>query len=110
MNQKNKNMQKLIRMQELKITSDKRNELLARREIKATFTKVGATPSAADAKKEIAKAAGAAEDKIVVEHVFQKYGMQNSEVIAKIYDKEVPKKKEKKGAAAPAEGAAPAAK
>lgn len=97
-------------MQEFKITSDKRNELLARREIKATFTKVGATPSIAETLKEIAKAAGAAEDKVVVEHIFQKYGMQNSEVIAKIYDKEVPKKKEKKGAAAPADAAAPAEK
>ncbi len=94
-------------MQELKIISDKRNELLARREIKAIFTKVGATPSAADAKKEIAKAAGVAEDKIVVDQILQKYGMQNSEIIAKIYDKEVPKKKAKKGDK-PAEGAAPA--
>ena len=93
-------------MQELKIISDKRNELLGRRDIKAIFTKEGATPSAADATKEIAKAAGAAEDKIVVEHVFQKYGMQNSEIIAKVYDKEVPKKKAKKSDAAPAEGAA----
>lgn len=97
-------------MQELKIISDKRNELLARREIKATFTKEGATPSIAETTKEIAKVAGAAEDKIVVNQILQKYGTQNSEIIAKIYDKEVPKKKEKKGAAAPAEGAAPADK
>ena len=96
-------------MQEFKIISDKRNELLARREIKAIFTKVGATPSAADTKKEIAKAANASEDKIVVEQILQKYGTQNSEIIAKIYDKEVPKKKEKKGAtAAPADASASA--
>lgn len=95
-------------MQELKITEDKKNALLGRREIKAIFTKVGATPSIADVKKELAKVAEAAEDKIVVDHIFQKYGTQNSEIIAKVYEKEVPKKKVKKGSAAPADGAAPA--
>ena len=97
-------------MQELKIISDKRNELLARREINATFTKEGATPSIIETTKEIAKATGAAEDKILVNQILQKYGTQNSEIIAKIYDKEVPKKKEKKGAVAPADAPAPAKK
>ncbi|MBU4246119.1 MAG: hypothetical protein ABIF85_01760 [Nanoarchaeota archaeon] len=97
-------------MQELKITSDKRNELFARREIKAIFTKIGATPSIAETIKEIAKAAEAAENKIVVEHIYQKYGTPNSEIIAKIYDKEVPKKKDKKGSATPADAAVPAEK
>lgn len=95
-------------MQELKIISDKRNELLERREIVAAFTKAGATPSAADVIKELAKQTGAKDENIVVEHVYQKYGKQTSEVIAKIYDKGAPKKKEKKAAAAaekPAEGA-----
>ncbi len=95
-------------MQELKIISDKRNELLGRKEIKAVLTKEGATPSKADVLKELAKALDAKEENVAIQHVYQKYGTQNSEIIAKIYDKEVPKKKEKKGDAKPAEGAAPA--
>ncbi len=95
-------------MQELKIISDKRNELLGRKEIKAIFTKEGATPSKADVLKELAKVLNAKEENIAVGHIYQKYGKLQSEVIASVYDKEAPKKKSKKGEATPAEGAAPA--
>ncbi len=91
-------------MNELRIVEDKRNELLARKEIKATFTTEKATPSKADISKELAKQLNAKEEQIDVQHIYQKYGKLQSEIIANIYDKEAPKKKVKKGDK-PAEGA-----
>lgn len=92
-------------MNELRIVEDKRNELLARKEIKATFTTERATPSKAEIAKELAKQSGAKEESVEVKHIYQKYGKLQSEIIANIYDKEAPKKKAKKGDK-PAEGAA----
>ena len=90
-------------MQELKIVEEKRNELFARKEIKAVYTSDKATPSNAEVIKELAKATGAKEECVEVKHIYQKYGKLQSEISANVYDKEAPKKKVKSKDAKPDE-------
>lgn len=89
-------------MVELTIKEEKENKLLDRKEVVAIASTGTTTPSYAAVTKALSEKFKKAEDHIVVDHIYQKYGKQEAEVIAKIYNKAV-KKEEKK-----AEGSAPA--
>jgi ribosomal protein S24E len=88
-------------MVELTIKEEKENKLLDRKEVVALVSVGGTTPSYGQVTKALSEKFKKAEDHIVVDHIYQKYGKQEAEVIAKIYNKAVKKADEK-----PAEGSA----
>jgi len=79
----------------LKVLEDKRNELLGRRELRFLIKQDAATPPKAEIEKMVAGVEKVEQNRVVVDHIYQKYGKTVSEVHVKIYDKP-PAKKEKK--------------
>jgi ribosomal protein S24E len=89
-------------MVDVQITKEKRNDLFGRKEITAiASTEKGATPSRAELTKALAQKTGKAEDHIEIETINQKFGKQEAEIVAKVWDKPPVKKAAKE--AKPAE-------
>lgn len=90
---------------ELKITDDKENILLKRRELRMEINhSQSPTPKKQDLIKDIAVKYSVPEDHVVVDYIFTKKGVQNSTAKVKVY-KEKPKTKfkEKKAGEKPKE-------
>lgn len=84
----------------LKTLEDRKNPLLERRELRFLVKQDNVTPKKEDVKKMVADLEKVEPKKVVIDHIYQKYGKQISEVWVKIYEKPPEKKK----AAAPKEG------
>ena len=84
-------------MVDMHIIEEKRNDLLGRLEIRAIVAKKeGTTPTRVEMMKTIAEKMKAKEDHIEIDGIYQKYGKQEAELKAKIWDKPVVKKSAKK--------------
>ncbi len=91
---------------EIKITNEKEDILLSRKEITAQISFKGATPSKEDIKKKLASAIKSNEKLTVIKNVFTSFGSETAKVIAyqyineedmrKIEPKEKKHKKEEK--------------
>lgn len=86
---------------ELKVTEEKEDILLSRKEINAQITFKGATPSKEDIKKQLSSVLKADEKLIVIKNVFTSFGSETAKVIAYQYTNDEymkkiePKEKEK---------------
>jgi len=86
---------------EMKILEEVENKLLDRKEIKFSVKHdKAATPKKQDLIKEIATKYSAPEENVVIDYIFTKKGMSESDVKAKVY-KEKPKVKLKAAKEAP---------
>jgi len=100
---------------ELKITEQKENKLLNRKELRAHIDNNGATPKKEDVTAKIAALLNTDKNLVVVETTRQSFGARKSVAYAKVYNsledlkKTEPKPKEKK-AKAPEESSASEAK
>lgn len=85
---------------ELKISNERENKLLGRREIEAVVTYAGKTPAKDEIKVELCKKLNLNPDTTMIMNVRQEYGTMVSDVVAYAYsDKEsMPVVKEKKKA------------
>ncbi|MCK4589975.1 MAG: hypothetical protein KAT77_06025 [Nanoarchaeota archaeon] len=89
---------------DLKILEKKDNPLLHRLEIEAELTADGPTPSNKDVAKEISKQTKADEKLIVIKHIYSRFGTNQADVLAYVYNNEdsmkeieiIPEKKEEK--------------
>lgn len=70
----------------LEILSETQNKLYDRREVKAKFTHISATPSRKEVVDALAEKFGH-KDSIVIDKVTQHFGRKEAEVSAKIYDR-----------------------
>ena len=70
----------------LKITEEKQNKLLSRKEITAEMTHEGPTPGYAAMKKALAKELKADESLIAIQHIYPYFGEPKVRIIANIYD------------------------
>ncbi len=100
-------------MMSVEIKKQVKLPLLNRERITGYVHYEGVTPSRLDIKKEIAKKTSTAENKVVVRHVYGKYGEQRAKIIAHVYEDEAAMKKfephnllVKNGLAAPVQKAA----
>lgn len=73
---------------DLRILNKKDNPLLHRIEIEAELTADGPTPSNKDVAKELAKQTKAAEKLIIIKHIYSRFGTNQSDVLAYIYNDE----------------------
>lgn len=81
----------------LKVIDQKENVLLSRKEVSASISFDGATPSRKDVQKEVAKAVKAKEDMTIIKQIDTEYGSSFAKVYAHIYsDEAVMKKLERK--------------
>ena len=97
---------------QLKITQEKENPLLSRKEVYAEVSFDKATPSNAEIGKAIADKLSSKEELVVIKKIKGGFGTTTASIHAHVYkDKEQKERIEPKvKAAAPAPGAAPAAK
>lgn len=70
----------------LEIVSETQNKLYDRKEVKAKFTHISATPSRKEVVEALAEKFGH-KDSIVIDKVTQHFGRKEAEVSAKIYDR-----------------------
>lgn len=82
-------------LQILKTIQDKKNPLLKRRELRLLVQQDSVTPSKAEIEKMLAEIEKVDQNKISVEHIYQRYGKTISEIIANVYDEPVAKKEKK---------------
>lgn len=73
-------------MMEVKITADKENKLLSRREVLGEISFTGATPSNAELKKHLASLLKSSEDCVVVKHIYTDFGLSHAKFSAYCYD------------------------
>ncbi|HJJ28562.1 MAG TPA: 30S ribosomal protein S24e [Methanocorpusculum sp.] len=71
---------------EIKITSNTRNELLARNEVAFTATYDGATPSRADISAKIAALQNVAVENLILSPLKGRFGVRGVQGVARIYD------------------------
>ena len=78
----------------VKIISTEEKQLLERKEVKRSLSFIGkATPSNAEIRKDIASQLKAAENLVIVKHVYTKFGSGEASVEAYVYDSESSLKK-----------------
>ena len=73
---------------DLKILNKKDNPLLHRLELEAELTATGPTPSNKDVAKELSKQTKANENLIIIKHIYSRFGTNQSDVLAYIYNDE----------------------
>lgn len=73
---------------DLRILHKKDNPLLHRIEIDAELTAEGPTPSNKDVAKELAKQTKAEEKMIIIKHIYSRFGTNQSDVLAYVYNDE----------------------
>lgn len=78
---------------DFKIESDKRNELLSRREIQFTLTYEGATPSRMQIIGKLCALANVKEHQVVIDSLKSNFGKTVVSGMARVYDTEDAKKK-----------------
>lgn len=72
---------------EILITSDKKNELLSRREVEFTITYNGATPTRKMVQAKIAAMVNAGKDQVVLDTMKSRFGISILKGSARIYEK-----------------------
>lgn len=93
---------------EITIQKDDENPFLERREVKFIAVSDGATPTCNEVRAALASKLKVPDKNIMVEHVYQKMGLHESECIANIYKKAVlGEEKEEGKEGEPAESAPP---
>jgi small subunit ribosomal protein S24e len=80
-------------MADLKITGDRRNELLGRRELSFTLAYAGSTPSRSEVMGKVCAFLNLDEKKVVLDSVKTRFGERKMLGIARIYDDEAMMKK-----------------
>ncbi|MGA2934606.1 MAG: 30S ribosomal protein S24e [Methanomicrobiales archaeon] len=75
-------------MADLKITSDRRNELLRRRELSFTLGYAGSTPSRSEVMGKVCAILNLDEKKVVLDSVKTRFGERKMLGIARVYDEE----------------------
>jgi small subunit ribosomal protein S24e len=83
----------MIPMADVKITSDKRNELLKRRELSFTLGYTGSTPSRSEVMGKVCAILSLDEKKVVLDSVKTRFGERKMLGIARVYDDEEMMKK-----------------
>jgi small subunit ribosomal protein S24e len=83
----------MIPMADVKITSDKRNELLKRRELSFTLGYTGSTPSRSEVMGKVCAILNLDEKKVVLDSVKTRFGERKMLGIARVYDDEEMMKK-----------------
>lgn len=83
----------MIPMADVKIRSDKRNELLKRRELSFTLGYTGSTPSRSDVMGKVCAILNLDEKKVVLDSVKTRFGERKMLGIARVYDDEEMMKK-----------------
>jgi small subunit ribosomal protein S24e len=78
----------MIPMAEVKITSDRRNELLKRRELSFTLGYTGSTPSRSEVMGKVCAVLSLDEKKVVLDSVRTRFGERMMDGIARVYDDE----------------------
>ena len=71
----------------IKITEEKENPLLHRKEIKAVITEIEKTPSREEVKKQIAAQVGKDEKTILLDEIKQEFGKKEATTFVKVYEK-----------------------
>ena len=79
---------------EITIKNDTENPFLERRDVKFTVTSDGATPKANDVRTALAAKLKVPDKNILIEHIYQKMGLSESDCIAKVYKKSLVAEKE----------------
>ncbi len=72
---------------EITIQKDTENPFLERRDVKFIVTSDGATPKANDVRAALAAKLKVPDKNILIEHIYQKMGLSESDCIAKVYKK-----------------------
>lgn len=78
----------MIPTADLKITGDRRNELLKRRELSFTLGYTGSTPSRSEVMGKVCAILNLDEKKVVLESVRTRFGERRMEGIVRVYDEE----------------------
>jgi small subunit ribosomal protein S24e len=105
----------MIPTADLKITSDRRNELLMRRELSFTLGYTGSTPSRSEVMGKVCAILNLDEKKVVLDSVKTRFGERKMLGIARVYDDEEMMKKierpylRERGKPKPKEGSEPEA-
>ena len=106
----------MIPTADLKITGDRRNELLKRRELSFTLGYTGSTPSRSEVMGKVCAILSLDEKRVVLDSVRTRFGERTMEGTARVYDEEQmlakteqPYLRERGKPRAPKEGAEPAA-
>ncbi len=84
----------IIMAMEITVQNDAENPFLERRDVKFTVTSDGATPKANDLRAALATKLNVPDKNILIEHIYQKMGLHESDCIAKVYKKPVVAEKE----------------
>ncbi len=82
---------------EITIQKDTENPFLERRDLEFTVTSDGATPKANDVRTALATKLKVPDKNILIEHIYQKMGLSESDCIAKVYKKSLVAEKEGEG-------------
>lgn len=82
---------------EITIQKDTENPFLERRDVKFIVTSDGATPKANDVRAALATKLKVPDKNILIEHIYQKMGLSESDCIAKVYKKSLVAEKEGEG-------------
>lgn len=83
----------MIPTADLKITNDRRNELLKRRELSFTLGYTGSTPSRSEVMGKVSAILNLDEKKVVLDSVKTRFGERTMLGIARVYDEEETMKK-----------------
>ena len=78
----------MIPTADLKITGDRRNELLKRRELSFTLGYTGSTPSRSEVMGKVCAVLNLDEKKVVLDSVKTRFGERRMEGLARVYDDE----------------------
>ncbi|HLC46505.1 MAG TPA: hypothetical protein VJI75_02065 [Candidatus Nanoarchaeia archaeon] len=70
---------------ELELVKQEEMPLLSRQRYTFTLAFEGATPSRKDLRKEVSKKIGAEEDKVLIKHVYTRFGNPKAKIIAHVY-------------------------
>ena len=81
---------------EITIKNDTENPFLERRDVEFIATSDGATPKANDVRAALATKLKVPDKNILIEHIYQKMGLSESDCIAKVYKKSLVAEKEGK--------------
>lgn len=77
----------------LKVIDQKENILLSRKEVSASISFDGATPSRKEVQKELATAVKAKENMTIIKHINTDFGSSFAKVVANVYSDEAVMKK-----------------
>lgn len=69
----------------IEISKQRETPLLSRKRVTFTIEYEGTTPSRLDVRKELAKKLGVDESLVVIKHIYGRYGIKKSKVIANVY-------------------------